>query len=70
LSNDDYEDEDYDFDDYEESEETACTIPHSKYEKCPECCDFGGNYQPGTEECDFCPWADVCAEAKYGKRGR
>ena len=26
---------------------------------CPECC--GNDYAPGTEECDFCRWSDVCA---------
>lgn len=28
--------------------------------KCPDCC--GHEYNPGTEECDFCPFSDECDE--------
>lgn len=30
---------------------------------CPECCSFAGNYQPGVEECDFCPSVHECRAA-------
>ncbi|MEM4727471.1 MAG: hypothetical protein QXD04_04380 [Candidatus Bathyarchaeia archaeon] len=52
--------------DYEEDEEwgedTGCSIEHPPDEVCPECCSFGGAYQPGVEECEFCPWRDFCEE--------
>jgi len=41
-------------------ESTGCTFSHREDEVCPECCAFGGMYQPGVEECEFCPWADEC----------
>lgn len=28
----------------------------------PEDCPFGGAFSPGTEDCDFCEWYDVCEE--------
>lgn len=31
-------------------------------EGCPNCRSCGGFYQPGTEECDWCPDEDICAE--------
>ena len=27
---------------------------------CPDCLPCGGQYSPGTEECDFCEWSDEC----------
>jgi hypothetical protein len=59
------EDEEYwEYEDEEASEHegTGCTIEHSEDEVCPECCGLGGAFSPGTEECEFCPWADECEE--------
>ena len=28
---------------------------------CPFCCNNGGAYAAGTEECDFCKYSDECA---------
>ncbi len=28
--------------------------------KCPLCCNFGGIYSPGCEECDWCRYNDEC----------
>jgi len=59
--------EDFEDDYYEEGEESCgCDIEHGVYEWCPDCCDFGGDYQPGTETCDFCDYHEACAKAKYG----
>lgn len=30
----------------------------------PDNCPMG-SYQPGTEQCDFCPWSEECAEWFY-----
>ena len=62
--------EEYEDWDWEEDEEewTGCTIDHTVDEVCPECCTFGGDYQPGVERCEFCVWAEACEEIKYGKR--
>jgi hypothetical protein len=62
----DLEGDDWDYED----EDSGCTFPHSPSERCPECCDFGGYYNPGTEECDFCSWADVCAKAREEEEKR
>lgn len=35
---------------------------------CPECCN--SDYAPGTEECDFCRWSDVCAGVEGPNAGR
>jgi len=35
------------------------------YDIYPEVCSNGGWYAPGTEQCDFCPWADVCSEVRF-----
>lgn len=32
-------------------------------EGCPACLPCGGQYSPGTEECQFCGYSDFCAEA-------
>ena len=62
--------EESEMDDYYEDEEdkySTCSIIHEPWEKCPDCCDFEGDYQPGMEECEFCSHRDACAEVKYGK---
>ena len=30
---------------------------------CPNCLPCGGQYAPGTEECDWCVWSDKCRKA-------
>lgn len=35
----------------------------SEDEITPEDCWTGGVFSPGTEECEFCLWADVCADS-------
>ena len=32
---------------------------------CPLCCSNGGWYAPGTEDCDFCPHDNECAEFQH-----
>jgi len=29
---------------------------------CPLCCPSAGEYQPGSEECDFCMYSDECGK--------
>lgn len=60
--------EDWDESEFSEEEDSGCDIPHTSDEICPECCSFGGDYQPGTEDCDFCSFTKLCSEMKYGKK--
>ena len=34
---------------------------------CPLCCENGGWYSPGTEDCDFCPHDSECAELQRNR---
>lgn len=49
-------------DDDERQEFTGCSFEHGQDEHCPECCSFGGVFAGGTEECEFCEYADACRE--------
>ena len=54
----------YDRDDYDEDRDIPCDGCGRMEDDegwCPMCCPNGGMYQPGTEDCDFCPCEEECA---------
>lgn len=51
-------DEDFYWDDDDVCE--GCGKPDGEG-KCPMCCNFGGVYAAGTEECDFCDYYAECS---------
>lgn len=54
-----------DFSDDSESAPWVCDccgkVEYDDRDGCPLCCNNGGAYAPGSEECDFCEYADECA---------
>ena len=47
----------------EEEEECCCDFDHPSDEWCPQCCPYEGVFAGGTEDCEFCPYAEYCQEA-------
>jgi len=49
-------------DDFEDDNQTCdgCGKPFGEGQ-CPLCCNNGGAYALGSEECDFCEYSDECA---------
>jgi hypothetical protein len=45
-------------DEWDEEDEYCDETDEFTPEDCPM-----GSFSPGTEQCDFCEWYDVCAEA-------
>lgn len=74
MSEDCFDDFDYDRDD-DNMDCEGCVKRENDpgFGRCPLCCNNGGSYAPGSEECDFCPSSDECARfaaRQYDRRPR
>lgn len=66
---------DYDFDErYYDDDVSCCEVCGAELMGdeggCPACLPCGGEYSPGTEECDWCEYADECAAREYDEEAR
>lgn len=61
-------DEEIEHDDYDDYR-PRCEMGHDDAEECLFYCNYGGWYQPGTEDCDFCRYEAQCREFSAEKGG-
>jgi len=46
-----------------EEQECCCDFEHDVDEWCPQCCPYEGVFAGGTEECEFCDYAEFCQDS-------
>jgi len=53
---------------WEYVEECCCDFDHGSEDWCPQCCPYEGVFSGGTEDCEFCQYADWCRESLEGEK--
>lgn len=63
IEQDDYPDFDDDYEEHDTCDVCGCdlSLGYPDGDGCPFCLPCGGQFAPGTEECDFCRYWKECA---------